>query len=850
MIRVLIVDDQNIVRQGIQALLRPKLTLEVVGTAEDGYQALNYIESSKPDVVLMDMEMPGMNGIETIKKISQCFPDVKVLVLSSHEEKEYVAQALKVGAAGYLLKSTLCEDLEQAIKLIHKGYSQIEPKLLKQIATKASVSINTEQKKEKKLLKTFLLFKFIKVSMYVIIFGIIIGLPHDNDGIIKKLFLNSQYWNNNSKLAPSSSHKSQKTAIAEVKKSSKSVQENATINKQKNLPKPAESNNNVNKKDKERRKEKDNSSKINYENSKKKASDYSKGRKRENKQELKLSSNKYSRKLFIDVVPERPYPRKNLNIDWSEYQNNKSNRNYEFEHTLIKSKPNTEYSIKESKESKKSNMILQSNNKNKKTVTFERQLFGKEEQLSESNKVINLKLSDLVILSSKNNREIKNAYLERIAQKYSLETAEDKFNPDFTPSISAGYSNNSTTLEEQGEINTNDSDVSDLRVSANVSTLVPTGGKLELNWIGSNTDNNNELEEADIDKDVFGQGIELSFEQPLLKGAGFSLNKASIEIAQLEEKFNIASLKLTLSDTITSSILAYRDLLQAKKQVEIARVSLEKAKEFQTINKILVESGRLADVEIIQSETEIANRKLGLIRAKNNFESAMLKLVEILDVDKNTRIFPTEPLIVEQKKTDYKELKQIAYKNRPDYLQSKLNVEIAKLRKLVANDEKNVDLSLNAEYRNLKAFDKEDRQDEWIVGLNMTKTFGDRTFEQNFQQAKIDLLRAENNLKDIHDQIDIEVKDRIREINLSFKRVELARQARMSSENQLEIEKRKQNLGKSSIFEVVSFQNDLVTTRNNEIEAIIDYNNALTNLDQVLGTTLENWNIEIEENLK
>jgi HlyD family secretion protein len=140
MIRILLVDDQNIVRQGIQALLEPKTEFEVVGTAEDGKSAIEQVKSLKPDVVLIDVEMPGMSGITATQKICQQFPQTKILVLSSHESHEYVTQALQAGAEGYLLKTTLAEDLEQAILSVCKGHLQIESRLLRGLLGRVSAA--------------------------------------------------------------------------------------------------------------------------------------------------------------------------------------------------------------------------------------------------------------------------------------------------------------------------------------------------------------------------------------------------------------------------------------------------------------------------------------------------------------------------------------------------------------------------------------------------------------------------------------------------------------------------------------------------------------------------------------
>ena len=145
MIRILVVDDRNIVRQGIQAILETKPDLKVVGTADDGKSAIEKAVALQPNVVIMDLEMPNMDGITATRKICQQLPEIKVLILSSHEDRENIVQALRVGADGYLLKSTLVENLERAIWSIYRGHSEIESRLLKKVLS--SVSTRIEPKK-------------------------------------------------------------------------------------------------------------------------------------------------------------------------------------------------------------------------------------------------------------------------------------------------------------------------------------------------------------------------------------------------------------------------------------------------------------------------------------------------------------------------------------------------------------------------------------------------------------------------------------------------------------------------------------------------------------------------------
>ena len=140
MIRILLVDDQSLVRQGIQALLETRTKLQVVGTTEDGNDAIEQVKTLKPDVVLIDIEMPGMSGITATHRICQQFPLTKVIVLSSHENREYIIQSFQAGAVGYLPKSTLADDLEQAIRSVYRGHLHPELKLLKKVLTGASLS--------------------------------------------------------------------------------------------------------------------------------------------------------------------------------------------------------------------------------------------------------------------------------------------------------------------------------------------------------------------------------------------------------------------------------------------------------------------------------------------------------------------------------------------------------------------------------------------------------------------------------------------------------------------------------------------------------------------------------------
>jgi DNA-binding NarL/FixJ family response regulator len=125
-IRVLIADDHAIVREGIRMILAAHEDIEVVGEAADGRETIDQVEKLAPEVVLMDIAMPGLGGLEATLEIIRTHPDTKVLVLTQYDDSEYIYRFLKAGAAGYVLKKTVGSDLVSAIRAVAGGKSYID----------------------------------------------------------------------------------------------------------------------------------------------------------------------------------------------------------------------------------------------------------------------------------------------------------------------------------------------------------------------------------------------------------------------------------------------------------------------------------------------------------------------------------------------------------------------------------------------------------------------------------------------------------------------------------------------------------------------------------------------------
>lgn len=133
MIRLLVADAQSIIRDGMKAWLNSEPDLEVVGTADNGKTAIEQVGAQKPDVVLMDIQMPLMDGTAATRIICQRFPDIKVLILSMFDDEQHIREAIQAGAKGYLLKDIPLKELAESIRLVYRGYSLLAPRLLKKI---------------------------------------------------------------------------------------------------------------------------------------------------------------------------------------------------------------------------------------------------------------------------------------------------------------------------------------------------------------------------------------------------------------------------------------------------------------------------------------------------------------------------------------------------------------------------------------------------------------------------------------------------------------------------------------------------------------------------------------------
>ncbi|UCZ52704.1 response regulator transcription factor [Bacillus shivajii] len=128
-IKIVLIDDHQLFREGVKRILSLEKNIEVVAEGSDGDEVLDLVREHQPDVVLMDINMPNVNGVEATKTLVETFPNVKVLILSIHDDEAYVTHVLKTGASGYLLKEMDTEALLEAVKVVGEGGAYIHPKV-------------------------------------------------------------------------------------------------------------------------------------------------------------------------------------------------------------------------------------------------------------------------------------------------------------------------------------------------------------------------------------------------------------------------------------------------------------------------------------------------------------------------------------------------------------------------------------------------------------------------------------------------------------------------------------------------------------------------------------------------
>ncbi|WP_277374154.1 TolC family protein [Pseudomonas sp. AA-38] len=451
-----------------------------------------------------------------------------------------------------------------------------------------------------------------------------------------------------------------------------------------------------------------------------------------------------------------------------------------------------------------------------------------------SEQMADLSLLDAVFLGLRNNRSIKSAYLWRIADKFDLRVAEDAFSPKLYLSSSYRAARGHDDRERSAQL------------GATTTLLGEYGTRISLGW-------NKYHSEADMAGWRRNDGVDFSIIQPLLRGGGREVTTAPLRLARLTEQANRLGLKASIAQTVSAIIYAYRDLLRAQEQLRIAKAALQRSRELLEVNRAMIQAGRMAEFDAVQTEASLASQELGVEEAANLVDTSRLELLRLLALDLSSPVRATDTLQAEAIEIDPEQAIRLAEHQQPDYLRQLIQRQQADINLLLAKDQSKWDLSVEigasqARDRYGSPYDN-GAQRSWdsYAGLRLDIPIGDLSRRQGEVSARVNVEDQQLQLEEARQALIRNVKDVVRDLGTRWRQYEIAQRGVELSQRKLAIERDKLAAGRSSNFQVLSFENDLQSAENARLNALIAYLNAQTQLDLTLGMTLESWEIIIND---
>ncbi|ROM49993.1 TolC family protein [Pseudomonas rhodesiae] len=459
---------------------------------------------------------------------------------------------------------------------------------------------------------------------------------------------------------------------------------------------------------------------------------------------------------------------------------------------------------------------------------------GYDRGVSLKAQITDLTLGDAVYLGLRNNPAIRSAYLQRVAQKFDLRVAEDVFNPKLT--LNSSYRSTRGSVDNARNAN----------VTPSSSLLGEYGTRLSMSWT-------QQLNNADRAGRYRSDGLDLAIIQPLLRGAGWDATTAPLRLSRLAEQANRLNLKATVAQTISQIIATYRELLRAQEQLSIVQDALKRSGTLLEVNRALIGAGRMAEFEIVQTEADIATQQLGVEEAQNQLDTNRLALLRLLALDLSTPIRATEALEARPMQIDKRQAFNLAQTQQPEYLAALLGSQQADLNLVIAKDSGRwqVDLVAGAnqirDTYNNDAGSSNNRTWDSYAGVQVQIPIGDISTRQAEVRARVNVEDQQVRITDARQELERSVNDVVRDLGTRWRQYEIAQRAVELSRRKIEIEREKLSAGRSTNFQVLSFETDLRNAENAQLNALIAYLNAQTQLDLTLGMTLESWEIALND---
>lgn len=393
-------------------------------------------------------------------------------------------------------------------------------------------------------------------------------------------------------------------------------------------------------------------------------------------------------------------------------------------------------------------------------------------------------MADAVALGLRSNRTVRSLYVQRIAQRYDLWVAQQRFVPSANINGSVGSTRN---------FNVNDRVTS---LGANGTWLVPTGAIINYSWDTSTG--------TQSGVGGFSQARTFSVTQPLLRGAGIAINTIPVRVAQLHEDINRLNVRNTINGIITGIVIAYRNLIQARDQVELARNSLTRSREQLDVNRVLVTAGRMASADLVQNEADIANQELALLQAQRSVDAARLALLRLLALDLHTRLGKLDSLSTVPVKLDLDRLVTIARTHRVELLTQEKAVEQARLGLTLARDNRLWDVSAVGTVTDNRIPGTNRSANgsgtSSSIGLRLTIPLNNSLLKQAEVVANTTVQTGELMLQEISQQVESDIRDSVAQVESNWLQLQVAVRAHDLAKQALALSRTKLKAGRASNF--------------------------------------------------
>lgn len=390
-------------------------------------------------------------------------------------------------------------------------------------------------------------------------------------------------------------------------------------------------------------------------------------------------------------------------------------------------------------------------------------------------------------------------------------------------------------------------------INASLSQLFWTGGTASAIYRNNYTSTDSPF----VSEPHYWQSkLGVSFSQPLLKNAGRETTELNITRSRLSKYASIEHLHTVMINTVAQVRTEYFKLYRLREQLEVRKVSLELARRILGETRARVDAGVLPAMEILNAEFGAYSREKDVIDAEKALSDQLDVLRLLLQVEKQSDITVTDIPTRELYQVSEDEVVRRAL-NRPDIKEMRRTLEINELQTRVYGNNIKPDLSLLAEAgvaaqdrTYSRGIEKIGALDSpyWLVGLNFTYPLGNRAAENDYRKSRLKTEQTALQIKSLEEGVAKDVKAAVRGVATGYKQIEVADRGRVYAEERLKAFIRKNEVGLATTKDVLDVENDLANAKNNQITALVVYNDAITQLWQVTGEILEREGIRIVEN--